>query len=271
MPPKLSNYTGINALVTGASSGIGRIFSKQIAKLGARVVLVARNTEQLDTLAQEIRAEGGEALTLPCDVSKLGDVKHACEAAIKHFGHIDLLYNNAGYGHHKRFIEWDIEDQEQIMRVNYFGMMYFTKLLLPQMIARKKGWIIFTSSVAGKLATPDESAYAASKFATSALAESLSLEVEDDNIHVLNVCPGAIKTPFFDGEALRRMPPVARKTMGDPEILVAEIIKALAKGKHEMTYPKGIAAGYIVRALAPNFMRKQVKRVTLDAIAKLGR
>lgn len=271
MPPKLTDYNGITALVTGASSGIGRIFSIQIAKLGARVALVARNTEALETLAQEIRADGGEALTLPCDVSKLAEAKSACESALMHFGHIDLLYNNAGYGRHKPFIEWEIEDQEQMMRVNYFGMMYFAKLLLPHMIERQKGWIVFTSSVAGKLSTPHESAYAASKFATTALAESLSLEVEDDNIHVLNVCPGAIKTQFFDEEALRQMPPVTKKTMGDPDILVAEIIKALAKGKHEMTYPKGISAGYIVRALAPNFMRKQVKRVTLDAIAKLGR
>ena len=146
--------------------------------------------------------------------------------------------------------------------------MYFTKLLLPQMVARKQGWLIFTSSVAGKIATPEESAYAATKFATTALAEAVSLEVEDDNVHVLNVCPGAIKTDFFTEAALSRMPPVAKNNMADPERLVDEILKALAKGKHEMTYPKGISPGYIVKAIAPSFMRKQIKRVTLGALAK---
>ena len=264
--PKLKSYQGITALVTGASSGIGRIFSKRIAAQGAKVAIVARNGEALNELAREITEAGGEALVLPCDVSVLAEVQDACEKALARFGHIDLLYNNAGYGRHRRFLDWDIEDQERMMRINYFGMMYFTKLLLPQMVARKKGWLVFTSSVAGKLATPDESAYVATKFATTGLAEVLSLEVEDDNVHVLNVCPGSIKTPSFDEEALRRMPPVAKKTMGDPDVLVDKIIAALAKGKYEITYPGGISLGYIVRAIAPNFMRRQVKRVTLDAM-----
>lgn len=270
MGPKLTDYRGIGALVTGASSGIGRIFSRRVAALGARVALVARNEGELRKLADEITQEGGEALVLPCDVSKLDEVRRTCSDALQRLGSIELLYNNAGYGHHRRFVDWDIEDQERMMRVNYLGMMYFTKLLLPQMLERKKGWIVFTSSVAGKLATPEESAYAATKFATTGLAEALSLEVEDDNVHVLNVCPGAIRTPFFDEEALRRMPPVARDNMGDPDVLVDEIIKALAKGKYEMTYPSGISPGYIVRAIAPGFMRRQVKRVTLDAIAKMN-
>ena len=266
MKPKLKNYQGINALVTGASSGIGRIFSRRIASLGARVAIVARNEKELNGLAREITDAGGEVLVLPCDVSVQEDVEAACNKALETFGHIDLLYNNAGYGRHRRFLDWDIEDQQRMMQVNYFGMVYFTKLLLPQMVARRRGWIVFISSVAGKLATPDESAYVATKFATTGLAEVLSLEVEDDNVHVLNVCPGSIKTPFFDEEALRRMPPVAKKTMGDPEVLVDKIIAALAKGKHEITYPGGISLGYIVRAIAPGFMRRQVKRVTLDAM-----
>lgn len=264
--PKLTHYHNITALITGASSGMGRIFTKRIAALGAKVVLVARREDELNTLAKEITDAGGEALVLPCDVSKLDEVKETCRKALDHYGHIDLLYNNAGYGRHMPFLEWDIEDQVRMMEINYFGMMYFTKLLLPQMVERKKGWIIFTASVAGKIGSPDETAYVATKFATTGLAESLSLEVEDDNVHILNVCPGAIKTDFFTEEALSRMPPVALNNMGDPDILVDRILKALAKGKHEMTYPDGISPGYVVKALAPSFMRKQVKRVTLNAI-----
>jgi len=99
------------------------------------------------------------------------------------------------------------------------------------------------------------------------LAEALPLEVEDAGVHVLTVCPGTIRTEFFDAEALERMPPVAKRTMVDPEPLVDAIVHALAAGKHEITFPRFIQAGYIVRALAPGLMRRSTKRRTLGARA----
>jgi short-subunit dehydrogenase len=268
MSTKLLSAAGLTCLVTGASSGIGRLLALRFARDGARLILVARRREELERLRSEIEALGGEALVLPCDVGKLEDVRRLCSRALDEFGVVDILVNNAGYGHHRPFVDWDIEDQENMMRVNYLGMMYFAKLLLPKMIEHGRGWVVFMASVAGKLATPDESAYAASKFATVGLAEALSLEVEDAGVHVLTVCPGAIRTPFFDAEALERMPPVAKRGMVDPEKLVDVVMRALRKGQHEVTYPYGIVSGYIVRALAPTFMRRQVKRVTLGAMKK---
>jgi len=263
---RLSNYHGLRAVVTGASSGIGRGIALRLAASGADVALVARRQEPLQILAAEIESLGVRALVVPCDVSNYTQVKYACTRILESFNHVDILFNNAGYGHHRRFLDWDIEDQQLMMQTNYFGSVYFTKLLLPQMVVRKSGWLVFIASVAGKLGTPDESAYAASKFATVGMAEALSLEVEDDHVHVLTVCPGAINTPFFDEEALSRMPPVSRNHLADPEKLVDAIFKALRKGRHEVTYPGSIRAGYIVRALAPEFMRRQMKRVTLDAM-----
>ena len=97
---------------------------------------------------------------------------------------------------------------------------------------------------------------------------AVARQVEEAGVHVLTVCPGAIRTPFFDEEALRRMPPVARRTMVDPEGLVDAIATGLARGKRELTYPRSIATGYVVRAVAPGFMRRQLKRFTLGAIEK---
>jgi len=265
---RLLDYQGLHAVVTGASSGIGRCIALRLAAGGANVALVARRQDQLQALAAQIEALGVRALVVPCDVSELEQARAACARILDGFPHVDILFNNAGYGHHRRFLDWDIADQQAMMQTNYFGSVYFTKLLLPQMVARRSGWLVFIASVAGRLGTPDESAYAASKFATVGLAEALSLEVEDDNVHVLTVCPGAIATPFFDEEALSRMPPVSKNHMADPEKLVDEIFSALRKGRHETTYPRGIRAGYIVRALAPEFMRRQVKRVTLDAMKR---
>lgn len=265
---KLTSYRGLTAVVTGASSGIGRLLTLRFAHEGARVALVARRAAELDAVAAEIRAGGGEALALPCDVADRAQVFAAAATAVERLGPIDILVNNAGYGHHRPFLEWDLDDMERLMRVNFFGTLYWTKALLPQMVARRRGWLVFMASVAGKIGVPDESAYAASKFATVGLAEALSIEVEDAGVHVLTVCPGTIRTDFFDREALERMPPVAKRSMVDPEPLIDAIMKALATGKRELTYPRPIAAAYLTKAIAPGFLRRNVKRTTLDAIAK---
>lgn len=269
--PKLISYQGVNAVVTGASSGIGRLLALRLARAGARVALVARRADRLEDLAAEIAAAGAEAMVVPCDVADREQVGAAAERVLDRFGAVELLVNNAGYGHHRRFLDWDLDDMERMMRVNYFGSLYWTKALLPRMVERRRGWVVFVASVAGKLGVPEESAYAASKFAVVGLAESLSFEVEGDGVHVLTVCPGTIRTEFFDEEALARMPPVSRRMMVEPGPLVDAIIDGLARGKHEITFPRFIATGYVVRAIAPGFMRRNTKRQTLEALAKEGR
>jgi len=265
---KLTTYQNKTALITGASSGMGRLLALRFARAGARVVLVARRESELTALAHEIEQGGGTALVLPCDVGDRAQVFAAAEKALAATGAVDILVNNAGYGHHRRFLDWDLDDMERMMRVNYLGTLYWTKALLPQMVARRTGWLVFVASVAGRLGVPEESAYAASKFAQVGLAEALSVELEDAGVHVLTVCPGAINTPFFDAEALERMPPVSKRMMIQPEVVIDAIMAALARGKHEITVPRFIAMGYLVRLLAPEFMRRNTKRTTIDAVAK---
>ena len=266
--PKLVSYRGVRALVTGASSGIGRGLALRLAREGARLALVARREVELNEVAAQIREAGGEARVLPCDVSDREQVEACAARALESLGGIDLLVNNAGYGHHRTFLEWDLADMDRLMRVNYFGTLYFTKALLPQMVRRGRGWLVFVSSVAGKIASPEEAAYAASKFAIEGLAAALSIELEDAGIHVLTVRPGVIRTPFFDDEALERMPPVSRRQFVEPESLVDAIVSALARGRRELTHPRWIASAYLVQALAPGFMRRQVRRNTIDALAR---
>jgi len=269
--PRLTSYTGKTALITGASSGIGRLLALRLAREGARAVLVARRDEALRAVAAEIAGAGGTAVVLPCDVADRDQVFAAAAQAVAQCGTVDILVNNAGYGHHRRFLDWDLDDIERMTRVNYLGSVYWTKALLPHMVARRSGWLVFVASVAGKIGVPEESAYAATKFAQVGLAEALSIELEDDGVHVLTVCPGTINTPFFDAEALQRMPPVSKRTMIEPQRVVEAIVDALARGRHEITVPRFIAAGYVVRALAPRFMRRSTKRSTLDALPKPSR
>ena len=259
---ELKSYSGLTALVTGASSGIGRSLALRLAKEGARVALVARREAELEALAGEIREQSGEALVLPCDVADSSQVAKAAEQALAQFGAVDILVNNAGYGGQSRFLDWDIEDFERLMQVNYFGTVYFTKALLPKMVERKKGWLIFLSSVSGRIVSPEKTAYAATKFAMTGLAEGISLEVEPAGVHVLTVYPGVVDTPFHTAQMRAEMPPKSKDSMVDPEGLVDAVFEALAKGKREVTYPSGIAMGYVVRALAPEFLRNHVLKAT---------
>jgi len=263
---KLTSYRDLNAVVTGASSGIGKLLALRFAREGARVALVARRATELEDVAAQIRSAGGEALVLPCDVADRAQVFATAATARERLGSIDILVNNAGYGHHRPFLDWDLDDMERLMQVNFLGTLYWTKAVLPQMVERRRGWLVFMASVAGKIGVPDESVYAASKFATVGLAEALSIEIEDAGVHVLTICPGTIRTPFFDAEALERMPPVAKRSMVDPEPLIEAIMKALASGKRELTYPRPIAAAYLTKAIAPEFLRRNVKRTTIDAV-----
>jgi short-subunit dehydrogenase len=266
---RLKSFGDKTVLVTGASSGVGRALAARFAREGARAVaLVARREAQLAEVAREVEALGARALALPCDVADRAAVQATAETALAELGGIDLLVNNAGYGHHRRFLEWDLDDMERMLQVNFLGSLYFTKALLPQMVERGRGWIVFVASVAGKLGVPEESAYAASKFAMVGFAEALSMEIEAAGVHVLTVCPGTVRTDFFDAEALRRMPPVSRRMMIEPEVLIDAILRALAQGKREITVPRGIAAAYLIRALAPGILRRSTLRSTIEALAE---
>jgi short-subunit dehydrogenase len=258
---RLESFRDKTVLVTGASSGIGRLLAVRFAREGARAVaLVARRESQLEEVAREVQALGARALALPCDVGDRAAVLATARTAGAELGAIDVLVNNAGYGHHRRFLDWDLDDMERMLRVNFLGSLYWTKALLPPMVERRQGWIVFVASVAGKLAVPEESAYAASKFAMLGLAEAISMEVEAAGVHVLTVCPGTVRTDFFDEEALARMPPISRRLMIEPAVLVDAILRGLARGKREITVPRGIAAAYLMRVLAPGILRRSTQR-----------
>lgn len=248
-------------VVTGASRGIGRLMAIRAGADGGRVALVARDRERLEGVKAEIEAAGGTAHVIVCDLSDPSAVFSAAAAIMDTVGSVDVLVNNAGYGGRGGFLEWDADDMRRMLDVNVLASMYWTKALLPAMVERQRGWIVFMASVAGKIGVPDESVYCATKFALVGLAEALTIEVKDQGVHVLTVCPGTVNTGFFTDAMLARMPATAKRIMIEPERVVAETFKALAKEKHEITVPRSIAMGYLTKAIAPGFMRHMVKRV----------
>src|SRR5213593_4845417 len=242
----LTDYQGTAGIVTGASSGIGAQLARDLAARGMRVALLARRADRLAALADEIRRGGGEAMAVPCDVAERASIEGAVASVLERFGRVDLLVNDAGYGRHVLFKDHDAADIERMMRTNYLGVVWATKAVLPAMRARRRGWIVNISSVAGKLGQPDEAAYSASKFAVTGLSEGLSYELAPLGIHVMTVYPALVRT-----EVMARMPRGAERTFLEPPEFSRRVLRALERGKYEVTVPRYIGIGYAVRVLLP--------------------
>jgi hypothetical protein len=184
-------------LITGASSGIGEAAARLFAREGYRVALAARRFDRLRALADEINTTGGQALPIEADLSQPDEIRRMVQMVLETYGQIDLLFNNAGFGR----INWlealdPAKDIEAQLDVNVLGLIYTTQAVLPHMISRRSGHIINMSSMAGWIATPTYTVYAASKFAVRGFTEALRREVGAWGIKVSGIYPGAVTTPF---------------------------------------------------------------------------
>jgi len=193
------------AIVTGASSGIGEATARQIGREGAMVVLAARRLDRLQSLAQEINAMGAETLVVQADLSKLEDILSLVSQTIERFGRIDILVNNAGFGR----LDWlekldPVKDIQSQMDVNVMGVIQTTRQVLPVMMKQRSGSIINMCSMAGLVATPTYSIYAATKHAVHGFSEALRREAKPWGIDVSLVYPGGVMTEFNQHAGIHR-------------------------------------------------------------------
>lgn len=190
-------------LITGASSGFGADAAKLFAAEGCKVILAARRLDRLQALAAEIQSKGGEAFAVPVDVSERAEIEVMVQTALDLYGRIDILFNNAGYGALDWFENLDPErDIETLVKVNLIGLMLVTHAVLPHMLKCGEGHIINMASVAGLIASPPITAYAASKYGVRAFTDSLRREVVPLGINVSGIYPGPATTEF--GQRLGR-------------------------------------------------------------------
>lgn len=176
-------------LITGGSSGIGKALAERFAENGSKVVITGRRKEQLESVAAGLKEHGVDVLTITADASVEDDCRRVVNTTIETYGRIDVLINNAGISMRALFEDLQLDVFKKVMEVNFFGMVYTTKYALPYII-RTKGSIVGISSVNGRRATPERSAYSASKFAMIGFLESLRTEMLDRGVHVLTACPG---------------------------------------------------------------------------------
>ena len=229
--------------ITGASSGIGEALAMGFAVLGAKLVLSARNEQQLQRVAHACGSE--TCLVLPLDVTEQASMETAVVKVKECFGSIDLLINNAGISQRSTALETDMETYRKIFEVDVFGQIALTKAVLPIMVHQGKGHIAITASVAGKMGVPFRTGYCAAKHAVMGFFDALRSEVEHHGISVSAVVPGFIKTnisanaiagdgSIFDGTARDISEGMSAEACAEI------IIDGLSKRKQEIPVGDGI-------------------------------
>ncbi|MCL4539799.1 MAG: SDR family oxidoreductase, partial [Bacteroidetes bacterium] len=183
---------------TGASRGIGKAIAEHYAAEGAKLVLCARNTEQLFGVRDDLKSRGAEVVAVAADMAAEKDVNSLIRTAHEAFGRIDVLVNNAGFGIFKPLLEMKTDEFDSLFSVNMRGPFLAIRDTLPYMISQKDGVIINIASLAAKNAVENGAVYAATKWAMLGFGKSLMLEVRKYNIRVVTICPGSVDTDFGD-------------------------------------------------------------------------
>ncbi|MEM9388951.1 MAG: SDR family oxidoreductase [Bacteroidota bacterium] len=255
--------------VTGASSGIGEALTYELAKKDCRLILSARRLEELERVKSSCSASShANIAVLPLDLAAADSLKLTTEAAIRLFGHIDILINNGGISQRSLVKDTDLAVDRQIMEVNYFGTIALTKYLVPHFIDRNQGTFVVVSSLVGKFGTPYRSGYSASKHALHGFYDSLQAELYKNNIRVCMICPGFVKTEVSvnalteKGEKLNKMDRAQANGM-PVDRCAQKIVSAVKKGKAEIYIGGKEKYGVFLKRFLPVLYRKVVRKTSV--------
>lgn len=225
--------------ITGASSGIGEAFAYAFAREGATLVLSARREAELERVKKACGLPENKVLVLPFDVSETEAATKALALVNSTFGKVDVLINNAGLSHWSKVKDLSMDVIHTVMQVNFFGGVALTKAVLPGMLAGKEGAIVVVSSILGKIITPKQAAYSASKHALHGFYDTLRAETAAEGIRVLLVCPGFVRTNVAknsldrDGKPINKDNALINSGL-DPAVVASKTIAALLKGQNEI-------------------------------------
>lgn len=240
------------AVVTGASSGIGWELAKELARHQCAVGVLARRKDRLEMLVQEIHAAGGKAAYAVADVVDRVQAVAAIHALRDQLGPVDLLIANSGVGVPTTIEPLNIDEVEQMFRVNTLGVVYAIEAVLPDMLTRGQGHLAAVSSLAAYLAMPGESGYCASKTAVNVFMDGLRVQLRGRGVYVTTVCPGFIETPMTAANNFN-MPWLMK-----PDRASQLIVKALARRKKVYNFPWQTTLLTKSAAWLPDWLLKRV-------------
>lgn len=212
----------LRAIITGASSGIGKATALTFAKAGISVALVSRSLDKLTAVENAVRTVGVEAKAYPIDLAEVKTVKDKIAAIATEFGPIDILVNSAGIGYTNPLRKTSLTDWQQVIDLNLTSVFQCIQGILPQMRDRRRGTIVNIASIAANNSFPDWGAYSVSKAALIALAKTLAVEERANGIRVVNISPGAVNTSLWDTETVQA--DFEREAMLTPEIVAQSIL-----------------------------------------------
>lgn len=236
---------GKRAVVTGASSGIGRCVALALARRGATLAVAARREPELAALAAECELLGVRCVVIAADVSNASDCRRIIETATRELGGVDILVNNAGFAIFDAIADAKSEDLRSMMDTNYFGAFHCAQAVLPQMLARGDGTIVNVASIVGIMGFARMGGYAATKFALVGFTESLRAEVASRGVRVSMVCPGTTRTDFFRTAEHGKMPGASRLILAvSPERVARSVLHAIDAGSYRLIVP-WMAAAYM--------------------------
>lgn len=241
------SLTGTAAVVTGASSGIGRALAVALAARGARVGATARRAELLDGLAREVRAAGGTIAVAVADVTDRDGLHAAVRSLEAANGPTNLLIANAGISHPTGAAVMNVPLVEEVMRVNFLGVVYAVEAVLPGMLGRGAGHLVGISSLAAFKGLPGTAAYCASKAAVNGYLEGLRIELRRAGVAVTTVCPGFVNTPIVTNNP--RMP-----FLMEPAAAADRILNALPRRPGLLRFPRRMAAFMWLAKWAPDWL-----------------
>ncbi|SHK16534.1 Short-chain dehydrogenase [Roseomonas rosea] len=265
MPVALKPLSQQVIVITGASSGIGLVTARMAARQGAKVVAAARNDEALNNLAEEIRAQGGQAIAVHCDVGKEEDVKNLADTAIREFGRIDTWVNNAGISIFGQVWDVPMADWHRMFDTVYWGVVHGSLAALAHYRERGgPGAIINVGSFFGDRAPAVQSTYASAKFAVHGFTEGMRTELEHNGIpvSVSLIHPGRIDTPYNEHAGnFMPMQPVHRGMIYPPEAVAEAILWCAEHPKRDMYVGSQAKAAALIGFLAPHFTDWVMKRL----------
>jgi len=238
MSKALKKLSGKVVVITGASSGIGKALAYEFSKFNTKLVIGARNIDELNAIANDIARKGVEVIAVKTDVTSEDECKNLVEQAVKRFGRIDILINNAGISMRALFKDVDLKVIRHLMDVNFWGTVYCTKFALPYLL-ESKGSVVGVSSIAGFHGLPGRCGYSASKFAMHGFLETLRIENLKNGLHVMIAAPGFTATNVrfsaltADGTP-QGMSPRDEKNMMTPEEVARIIVKGVVKRRRNI-------------------------------------
>lgn len=246
--PSFSNKV---AIVTGASSGVGREIALALAGKGAKLVLAARSAPALEDLAKAIHSGGASALVVPTDVTHKEQVNHLIEETMRCFGRVDLLISNAGQYIRSPIAQITPGLIEQSMSVNFYGALYAILAVLPVMQKQRAGHIVLVLTMDVKTPIVQDAPYVAAKSALSGFGEVLRQELYGSGIHVTEVYPGRIDTPMISDLRFSSVSPKM-----DPGSVARTIISGIEKRKQRIILPFQANLLILINSLSPSLADK---------------